>query len=55
MKVFTVEVQRTSYITLEIEAENKDEARDAAMREVEKRSDSAYADWNVTLCEEKTP
>lgn len=55
MKTYTIEVQRVSYITLEVGAETEDEARDAAFRDIEKRGDSGYADWNITLCEEKQP
>lgn len=54
MKTYNIEVQRVSYITMEIEAESQAEAESKAWEEVTARGDSNYADWQMTLCEEKT-
>lgn len=51
---FNVEVRRTSYITMEIEADSKEAAEEKAWEEVTARGDSNYADWEMTLCEEQT-
>lgn len=53
MKTYEVELKRTSYITLTIEAEDKDEALDKAWAECDGRPDSRDAVWDVNLIEEK--
>ncbi len=53
MKTFEVELKRTSYITLFIEAESKDEAEDKAWQEVEHdRADINDANWEVSTITE---
>ena len=53
MKTYEVELKRTSYITLFIEAESKDEAEDKAWQEVEHdRADINDANWEVSTITE---
>jgi hypothetical protein len=53
MKTYNVELQRTSYITVTVEAENENEAEDKAWQLIERDyvniSDS---DWNCESIEE---
>lgn len=53
MKTYEVELCRTSYITLTVEADTVEEAEALAFREVEGRGDSAYASWDIESIEEK--
>jgi len=55
MKTYQVEVKRVSYINMEFEAETAEEAEDMMWAEVDRRGDSRYADWELTLCEETKP
>ena len=52
MKTFEVELRRTSYITVTVEAENEDHAADVAWEEVKDRPDSDDASWDVESIEE---
>jgi hypothetical protein len=52
MKTFEVELRRTSYIVLTIEAENAEEACAKAWDEVNDRPDSDDAAWDVESIEE---
>lgn len=52
MKKFEVELRRTSYITVTVEAENEDKAEELAWKEVESRDDESYANWEVESIEE---
>jgi hypothetical protein len=54
MKVFEVELRRTSYIVLTIEAENEDEAQKKAWDEIE-RGDYKHEDaqWDIESVEEE--
>lgn len=54
MKTYNVEIQRTSYITVVVEANSKDEADTKAMDEIMSgyAGDSAYANWEVVSVEE---
>jgi len=54
MKTYEVEVKRTSYITITVEAETLEEAEALAFQEVDGRGDSAYANWEVESIEEVT-
>ena len=48
MKTYQVELQRISYITITVEAENKDKAGDAAWLELETGDyDNIDAEWFV--------
>ena len=53
MKTYEVELRRTSFITVTVDAETLEEAEALAFREVESRGDSAYANWEVESIEEK--
>jgi len=52
MRTFEVELRRTSYIVLTIEAENAEEAETKAWVEVEDRPDSDDASWEVESIED---
>ncbi len=54
MKTFEVELRRTSYIVLTIEAEDADQAKDKAWEEIE-HGDYKYEDaaWDIEFVEEK--
>lgn len=52
MKTFEVELRRTSYITVTVEAEDEDKAEELAWKEVEGRDDKSYANWEVESIEE---
>jgi len=48
MKTYEVELRRTSYITLTVEADSKDEAETKAWQEIENgRTDIYDAQWDV--------
>jgi len=51
MKTFEVELRRTSYVTVTVEAETVEEAEALAFDEVNARPDS-YASWDVESIEE---
>lgn len=53
MKTYEVELRRTSYITVTVEAKDIDEAEMLAFKEIETRGDSDYADWAIESMEEK--
>ena len=52
MKTYEVELKRTSYITLTIEADDEEDALDKAWAECDNRPDSDDATWDVNLIEE---
>jgi hypothetical protein len=53
MKKFEVEVRRTSYITMYVEAEDKAKAEEAAWQEIEHgRADINDAQWELSSIEE---
>jgi hypothetical protein len=56
MKTYQIELKRTSYVTLTIEAENEDEAEGLAWLEL--ASDGSYGDrdahWDIESIEEET-
>lgn len=53
MKTFEVELCRTSYITLTVEADSKEEAEKKAWAEIENgRTDIYDAQWDVESIEE---
>jgi hypothetical protein len=52
MKTFEVELRRTSYVVVTIEADSLEEAEALAFREVESHGDSAYANWEIESIEE---
>lgn len=55
MKTYEVELRRTSYITMTVEAENADEAEAKAWQEIENgRNDIYDAQWDVESIEELT-
>lgn len=55
MKTFEVELRRTSYITVTIEAETKEQAEELAWQELDKHEHKdGYADWALESIEEKT-
>ena len=51
MKTYEVELRRVSYITLTIEAEDKDDAEEKAWAECEEHDDK-HATWDVASIEE---
>lgn len=53
MKTFEVELRRTSYITVTVEAEDEDQAEELAWKEIETgRTDINDAAWEVESIEE---
>lgn len=52
MKSFEVELRRTSFVVVTVEAETLEEAEALAFQEVDSRGDSAYANWEVESIEE---
>ena len=52
MRTFEVELRRTSYIVLTIEAETVEEAEALAFHEIADRGDAGYADWEVESIED---
>lgn len=53
MKTYEVEFQRTSYITVTVEANNEDEAEEVAWADLEANTVNINdADWNVESVEE---
>ena len=52
MKTFEVELCRTSYITLTVEAENEDDAEDKAWKEIQAGYRPDDSSWVVESVEE---
>ncbi len=53
MKTYEVELERVSYITITVEAENEDAAEDAAWKALAKGDDNdSDASWRVESVEE---
>ncbi len=56
MKTYEVELRRTSYIIVTVEAENEDDAEEKAWHEVElTRADIYDAAWEIESIEEVHP
>lgn len=53
MPTYLIEVQRTSYVDVEVEADSQADAESKAWDEVATRGDSGYADWEITQCRMK--
>lgn len=54
MKTFAIELRRTSYITLLVEADNAEAAEDVAWKELDAHEHrDADADWAVEAIEEQ--
>ncbi len=55
MKAYEVELRRTSYITITVEADSKDEAEEKAWQEIEHdRADINDANWEIESIEEQS-
>jgi hypothetical protein len=55
MKTYEVELRRTSYITITVEADSKDEAEEKAWQEIEhNRADINDANWEIESIEEQS-
>lgn len=52
MRTFEVEMRRTSFVIVTVDAETQEEAEALAFHEVADRGDSAYANWEVESIEE---
>ena len=53
MKTYDVELKRTSYITLTVEANSEDEAEEKVWQEIESdRADIYDAEWDIESIEE---
>jgi hypothetical protein len=52
MKTFEVELRRTSYIVIAVQAETQDEAEELAWKELDNRADTGHATWEVESVEE---
>jgi len=52
MKTYEVELQRTSYITITVEAENEDDAEALAWKKIEQDHYKDDASWYVESIEE---
>jgi len=52
MKTFEVELRRTSFVVVTVDAETVEKAEALAFQEVEGKGDSAYANWEVESIEE---
>jgi hypothetical protein len=53
-KTYEIELRRTSFITVSVEAETIEEAEALAWDEVNDRPDTNYASWDVESIEEVT-
>lgn len=53
-KSYEVEVRRTSFITIWVEAENEDEAETLAFEEVANEQYHDHASWDIESIEEVT-
>ncbi len=55
MRTYEVELRRTSYITITVEARDQNEAEELAWREIEHdRADINDANWEVESIEEQS-
>lgn len=54
MKTFEIELRRTSYMVVTVEAESQDEAEALAWKEIDSRPDSDDASWDIESIEEVT-
>lgn len=52
MKTFEIELRRTSYMVVTVEAESQDEAEALVWREIDSRPDSDDASWDIESVEE---
>lgn len=56
MNTYEIEVQRTSYVTLWVEADNEDEAQNKAHEEINFQFyDAKDSDWTVVSIEKESP
>jgi hypothetical protein len=54
MKTFEVELKRTSFITITVEAKDMEEAEFIAWQEIESGYNEGYANWEIESIEETT-
>jgi hypothetical protein len=54
MKTYQIELKRTSYINVCVDAENEDAAEELAWKEVENYDNHADASWDIECIEEIT-
>ena len=54
MKTYEVELKRTSFVTITVEAKDMEEAEFIAWQEIESGYNEGYADWGVESIEEIT-
>ena len=52
MKTYEVELKRTSFVTVTVEAKDKKEAEIIAWQEIESGYNAEYADWDVESIKE---
>mgnify|MGYP003644784654 FL=1 len=52
MRTYQIELKRTSYVNIMVDADSMDEAEAEAWREVENGADSKHADWELEFIEE---
>jgi hypothetical protein len=52
MKTYEIELKRTSYITIEVEAESQDEAEALAWEEIKEDYYKEDGDWEIESIEE---
>lgn len=54
LKTYEIELRRTSYITLTIEAENKERAEELAWLQVETETNPKHAQWDIESIDDIT-
>jgi hypothetical protein len=52
MKTYEVELKRTSFVTITVEAKDMEEAEFIAWQEIESGYNDKYADWEIESIEE---
>ena len=52
MKMFEVELKRTSFVTVTVEAKDTEEAEFIAWQEIESGHNEDYANWEIESIEE---
>lgn len=52
MKTYEVEIRRTSFFVVTVEAKDEDEAESKAWEEVQSRADTYHASWDIESIEE---
>lgn len=53
MKTYEVEIRRTSFFVVTVEAKDEEEAEDKAWEEINSRADTYHASWDIESIEEK--